>query len=181
MALPDYLKQAQGTPIVWGVPGAVLMGLNVTKDMSLDALANGSARNGVFADLGADFEQAYAVFILADTGTAPVAGTYVEVLFAQSHTSSSFPGKATGTDAAYSSTPSVATNKQQIGGTPFVLNATADANTELIQFAGIFYPAARYVGPVYFNGLGQALRDEATGSNNTSGVILVPILTQQVE
>lgn len=181
MALPDYVKQAQGTPIVWGEAGAVLMGLTVTKNMSLDALANGSGRNGVYADLGADFEQAYAVYILAETGTAPTAGTYIEVFFAQSHTSSAFPGKATGTDAAYSSTPSVATNKQQIGGAPFVLIATADTNTELIQFAGIFYPSARYIAPVYIDGLGQALRDEATASNNTSGIILVPIVTQQVE
>lgn len=181
MALPDFLKQSQGTPIVWGQAGAVLMGLTVTHNMSLDALANGAGRNGVFANLGADFEQAYAVYILAETGTAPTAGNVVEVYFAPSHATTSFPGKATGTDAAYSSTPSVATNKLQIGGNPFVLVATADANTELIQFAGIYYPPSQYVAPVYINGLGQALRDEATASNNTSGIVLVPILTEQTD
>lgn len=181
MALPDFLKQSQGTPIVWGQAGAVLMGLTVTHNMSLDALANAAGRNGVVADLGADFEQAYAVYILAETGTAPTAGNVVEVYLSPSHSSSVFTGKATGTDAAYSATPSVATNKNQIGGMPFILNATADANTELIQYAGVYYPPCRYVAPVYINLLGQALRDEATASNNTSGIILVPILTEQTD
>ena len=181
MTLPDFLKLNQGTAIVWGVPSAVLMGLTVTKDMSIDALASGSGRNGVYADLGADFEQEYAVFILAETGTAPTAGNVVEVFFATSPVTSAFPGKATGTDAVYSSTPSVASNKLQIGGVPFILTATADTNTELIQYAGIFTPPCRYVAPVYINSLGQALRDEATASNNTSGIILVPRLYTQVE
>jgi hypothetical protein len=180
MALPDFVKQSAGTPIVWGVNGASIMGVTVTKDMSLDALANAAGRNGVWADLGADWEQAYAVWVVAETGTAPTAGNVVEVYLASSHSSSVFPGKATGTDAAYSSTPSVATNKLQLG-QPFILVATADANTELIQNCGIWYPAARYVAPVYINSLGQALRDEATASNNTSGIVLVPILTEQTD
>jgi hypothetical protein len=181
MTLPDFLKQSQGTPVVWGQAGAVLMGLTVTHNMSLDALANAAGRNGVFADLGADFEQAYAVYVLAETGTAPTAGNVIEVFLAPSHATSIFPGKATGADAAYSSTPSVATNKLQIGGMPFILVATADANTQLVQFAGIYYPPSRYVAPVYINLLGQALRDEATASDNTSGIILVPLLTEQTD
>jgi hypothetical protein len=180
MALPDFLKSSAGTPIVWGVPGSLVMGLAVTKDMSLDALANGAGRNGVWADLGADWEQAYAVWVVAETGTAPAAGNVVEVYFSLSPVSSVFPGKATGTDAAYSSTPSVATNKQQLG-MPFVLVATADANTEQIQNCGIWYPPARYVAPVYINSLGQALRDEVTASNNTSGIVLVPVLAEQTD
>lgn len=180
MALPDYVKNNQGTPVVWGETGATLMGLAVTKAMGLDALANGSGRNGVYADLGADFEQAYSVWVLAETGTAPTAGNVVEVYLSSSHTTTSFPGKATGTDAAYSSTPSVATNKQQLG-LPFILVTTADANTQLIQNAGIWFPQGRYVAPVLINSLGQALRDQATASNNLSGIILLPIITTQVE
>jgi hypothetical protein len=180
MGLPDFFNQSEGTPIVWGEPGAVLMGRTVTNNMSLDALANGAGMNGVFVDLGADRAASYAVYILAETGTAPAAGAIVEVFFSESHTSSFFPGKATGTNAAYSSTPSVATNKMQLGN-PFILVATADANTELIQDPYIFYPKGRYIAPVYINGLGQALRDEATASNNTSGIILIPIIDKVVE
>ncbi len=180
MALPDFLKQNQGTPIVWGESGATIMGLTVTNLMSTDALANGAGRNGVFADLGANFEQAYTVWVVAETGTAPTAGNVVEVYLAASPTSSVFPGKATGTDAAYSATPSVATNKLQLG-QPFILNATADANTVLIQNAGVWYPPARYVAPVYINLLGQAIRDEATNSNNPSGIILMPLIQAQVD
>jgi hypothetical protein len=180
VTLPDFIKQSQGTPIVWGETGATVMGLSVTHAMGVDALANGAGRNGVFADLGADFEQAYAVWVVVETGTAPTAGNVIEAYLASSHANSVWPGKATGTDAAYSATPSVATNKLQLG-QPFILVATADANTVLIQNSGIWYPPARYVAPVFINGLGQAVRDEATASNNGSGIVLMPIITEIVE
>lgn len=180
MPLPDFLKQSQGTPIVWGETGGTVMGLSVTHAMGVDALANGAGRNGVFADLSADFEQAYAVWVAVETGTAPTAGNSVEAYFASSHANNVWPGKATGTDAAYSATPSVATNKLQLG-LPFILVATADANTVLIQNAGIWYPPARYVAPVFINLLGQAVRDEATAANNGSGIVLMPIITEIVE
>lgn len=181
MTLPDYIKLAQGTPIVWGEAGATIVGFAVTNNMSLDALANGAGRNGVLADLGASWDQEYEVWIVAETGTAPANGAVVEVYLAPSPTNSVFPGKATGTDAAYSATPSVAANKVQIGVQPLILVATADANAVLIQYAGTWRPPSRYVAPVYINSLGVALRDEATNSNNPSGIILVPKILQQVE
>jgi hypothetical protein len=51
----------------------------------------------------------------------------------------------------------------------------------LIQNAGLFIPKARYVAPLYINSLGQALRNEGTASNNTSGIILMPIVDKIVE
>jgi hypothetical protein len=180
MALPDYLKRTSGTPIVWGETGGTLMGLAVTHALGIDALANAAGRNGVFADLGADWEEEYSVWILAETGTAPTAGNQVEVYFSESHTSSVFAGKATGTNAAYSSTPSVASNKLQLG-LPFCLVATADANTQQIQNAGKYRPGARYVAPVFINSLGQAIRDQATASSNLSGIILMPVLWEQTD
>jgi hypothetical protein len=164
MALPDFLKSSAGTPIVWGVPGSLVMGLAVTKDMSLDALANGAGRNGVWADLGADWEQAYAVWVVAETGTAPAAGNVVEVYFSLSPVSSVFPGKATGTDAAYSATPSVATNKQQLR------YAVSFWSLLLTRTLSRFRIAESGTHPLdtsrlcMLTALGQALRDEVTAS-----------------
>ena len=60
MALPDYVQIAQGTAIIWGESGAS----GVTHTLSLDALANGAARMGAAADLGANFEDEYLVYLL---------------------------------------------------------------------------------------------------------------------
>jgi hypothetical protein len=40
-----------GTAIVWGTPSGTIRGQSVTKDLTLDALASGSGRMGVYADL----------------------------------------------------------------------------------------------------------------------------------
>ena len=70
MALPDKIQITQGTAIVWGESGAS----GVTHTMSLDALANSAARMGASADLGANFDDEYLVYLVAETGTAPTAG-----------------------------------------------------------------------------------------------------------
>ena len=51
MALPDYVRVTQGTAIVWGEAGAS----GVTATCSLDALANGAARQTASVDLGPSF------------------------------------------------------------------------------------------------------------------------------
>lgn len=180
MTLPDFLKLAAGAAIVWGEPGATVMGLPVTNAMSVDGLANGAGRNGVFADLGANWSMAYCVWILAETGTAPANGALVEAFFALSHNGSIWPGKATGTDSVYSATPSVAANKMGLG-MPFTLSAQADANTVLLQNGELWTPPARYVAPVYINSLGVGIRDQATNSANGSGIVMVPADYAQVE
>jgi hypothetical protein len=173
MALPDYLKFEPGTAIVWGEAGAT--GPVVTNTLSLDALANGAGRMGAVADLTADYDQDYAVFLWVETGTAPTAGTTVELYLAASHDNSNWPGKVTGADAAYPAT--VSANKLQLGPPVSVLIATADTNTILRQAPMIWTPPARYVAPVVVNVLGQTFRDQATNSNNGSRVILVPMRT----
>ena len=48
MALPDFARIEQGTAIIWGEAGAS----GVTNTLSVDGLANGSARMGAAADQG---------------------------------------------------------------------------------------------------------------------------------
>jgi hypothetical protein len=172
MALPDYLKAEQGTSIIWGESG----GSGVTNTLSLDALANGSGRMSASVDLGSVFEDEYVLEVRVETGTAPTAGTTVEVYLAYSTDNSNWPGKVTGSDAAYPTT--VANNKLQLGLPASILVATNDSNTTLKQNGVIVRPAGRYVVAVVVNLLGQAFRDEATASNNDSRVILTPLRPQ---
>ena len=65
MALPDKVQITQGTAIIWGEAGAS----GVTHTLSLDALANGEARMGTSADLGANYDDEYLVYLIAETGT----------------------------------------------------------------------------------------------------------------
>lgn len=175
MALPDFIDQTQGTAIVWGEAGAS----GVTHTLSLDALANGAARMGAVADLGADFASQYALYILCETGTAPTAGNTIDVYLIFSYDNSTWPAKVTGSDASYTLGTSDANLRQ--AGTPYSLIATNDANTVLVQAPYIITPRGRYVVPIYDNNLGQAVRDEATATDNGSRVILVPIRDKVVD
>ena len=165
--MSTYFLRELGTSIVWGEAS----GSGVTNTLSLDALANGSGRMGAAVDLGANWAEEYILEFRVETGTAPTAGTIAECYLAFSLDNSNWPGKVTGSDAAYPTT--VADNKKQLG-TPYVLIATADGTTILKQKQWIIRPVGRYVAPVVVNSLGQAFRDEATASNNDSRVILTP-------
>lgn len=171
MALPDYLKYAQGTAVIWGESGATTP--SVTNTLSLDALASGSGRMGAAADLGSTWDQEYQVHLWIETGTAPTAGNLVELYLAWSYDNTNWPGKVTGSDAAYPTT--VAANKLQLGLPAVTLKATNDATATLKQQPVVIRAKARYVAPVVINLLGQAVRDQATNSNNTSRVIMVPL------
>lgn len=179
MALPDYFKYALGTPVIWGEAGATGGSLTVTNTLSLDALANAAGRMGASVDLGATWDREYLLYLIVETGTAPTAGLTVECYLAYSHDNTNWPGKVTGSDAAYPTT--VADNKRQLGFPSNILIASADANTVLKQQATVVRARGRYVAPVVVNLLGQALRDEATATNNDSRVVLVPIVSQVVD
>ena len=170
MALPDYLRLTPGTPVVWG-PAS---GSGVTLTLSLDALANGAAYMGAVADLGATLASFYTVQVVAETGTAPTAGNTVEVYLACTHSTSYYPAGVTGSDALYKTGEEQEWLNQLAQGPDAVLVATNDGNAVQVGQPVVWYPKGRYVVPIYYNKLGQALRDEATASNNDSRVILVP-------
>jgi hypothetical protein len=175
MALPDKIKQALGTPVIWGQTGATGISLTVTNSLSLDALANDAGRMGAAVDLGALWDRWHLIQLIIETGTAPTAGNVVELYLAWSHNNTTWPGKVTGSDAAYPAT--VANNKKQLGNPASILVATADGTTVLYQQPEIIRAKARYVTPVVVNLLGQAVRDETTATDNDSRVVLTPIIT----
>ena len=169
MALPDYIQITQGTAIVWGESGAS----GVTATLSLNNLANGSARMGAAVDLGANWEDEYTVILAIETGTAPTAGLTYEAYFGFSHDNTNWPAKITGSDAAYTLGTSDA-NLRQIGVPAVSLMVTNDGNTVLVQAGNIIRPRGRYVAPIVDNNSGQATRNQATASNNLSRLYLIP-------
>lgn len=169
MALPDYVEVTQGTAVIFGESGAS----GVTHALSLDGLANGSARMSAASDLGADFAEEYLVFFRVETGTAPTAGNTVDLYLLSSYDNTNWPAKVTGSDAAYTLGTSDA-NLRQAGPPVVVLIATADGTTVLEQAPVIWRPRGRYVVALVDNNSGQAIRDETTNTDNGSRVILVP-------
>ena len=169
MALPDYIQITQGTAVVWGESGAS----GVTATLSLNNLTNGSARMGAAVDLGANWEDEYTVILAIETGTAPTAGNTFEAYLGFSHDNTNWPAKISGSDAAYTLGTSDA-NLRQIGVPAVSLTVTNDGNTVLIQAGNIIRPRGRYVAPIVDNNSGQAIRNQATASNNLSRLYLIP-------
>lgn len=170
MALPDSFQFSLGTPVIWGEAGAS----GVTNTLTLDALADGSARMGASVDLGANFNQLYVVQLRVETGTAPTAGNRVDLYFACSFDGTTFPGGVTGSDGAW---PSDGNEDEWAVQLELItsLIATNDGTTLQVAPNVLWVPKGRYVAPVVDNNLGQAFRDEATATNNDSRVILYPL------
>lgn len=170
MAVLDYYRVTQGTAIVWGEAGAS----GVTHTLSVDGLANGAARMGAYADLGANWARRYAVYLEVETGTAPTAGTTFDAYLVCSRNGTDWPAKVTGSDGSYTLGTSDA-NLRQAGPPVVSLIATADGNTVLRQGPVIWEPQGQYVAPIGDNNLGQGLRDETTATDNGTRLILVPL------
>ena len=177
MSLPDTFKIVPGTPVIWGEAGAA----GVTHTLSLDALADGTARMGAVADLGASWDMDYSVMLVVETGTAPTAGNRVDLYLPCTHSASYYPGSVSGSDGAWPADSNEDEWALQLGAPACSLMATNDGNVTQVQAPVIWRPAGRYVVPVVDNNLGQAFRDQATASNNTSRVILTPLAVQVVD
>jgi len=169
MALPDYQTIEAGTPVIWGDIGAA----GVTWELTFTALADTKARMGTVADLGAVWQQEYSVQLIIETGTAPAAGECAYLYLGSADAVGRYPGGLTGSDAAYND-GSEAEWLAQLGLPVCILIATADGNTEQRANPVIWTPPARYVVPVVWNELGQAIRDTDPDTANLSRIILVP-------
>jgi hypothetical protein len=171
MALPDYFVQTQGTPIIWRDSG----GAGGTAVITLNNLADGTARMGAAVDLGINWNREYLVTLVVETGTAPTAGNRVDLYFACSHDNSLWPAGVTGSDGAWPADSNEDEWAAQLGWPVVSLLATNDGNTTQVQNPVIWRPSGRYVAPVTDNNLGVAFRNQGTPANNTSRIILVPL------
>lgn len=175
MALPDYVTLGQGTPVIWGEAGATGIGLTVGKTLTFEALAAGSARMGASADLGANWYREYLVILIIESGTAPTAGGAIDLYMACSHDNTNWPAGVSGSDGAWPADGNEDEWAKQLGNPVVSLIATADGNVVQMQNPVIWRPSGRYVVPVVDNNWDQAVRDEATATNNDSRVVLIPL------
>lgn len=169
-ALPDYAKIEPGTAVVWGEAGAA----GVTLTMTVDALASGSARMGAVADLGAQYDPEHAVILAVESGTAPTAGGTIDLYMPSTHSTSYYPGGVTGSDGAWPSDGNEDEWALQLGLPVSLLKATNDGNVVQVQGGVIYTAPARYNVAVLDNNWSQAIRDEATATNNDTRIIMVP-------
>lgn len=155
---------------MWGQPGAT----GVTKDITLDALASGSARMGVYADLGEYWDEEHIVIAKIESGTAPTAGGNIDVFAAYSRDASEWPAGVSGADAAWPADGNEDEWARQLGNPIISVIATNDTNTLQVQNARVFRPRARYMAIVVDNNWDQAIRNETTDTDNDSRVIVIP-------
>lgn len=174
--LATFVKRV-GTPIVWGEASSTTVcgGYTATNTLSLDALADGSARMGAEHDLGTDLPEFLLVMAASETGTAPTAGNRADVYLAWSMDGTNYPAGVSGSDGGWPSDGNEDEWAAQLGSPVVSVVATNDGNTVQIQNAVLAPVKGRYVAPVYDVNLGQALRNETTNSDNASGIVAWPV------
>lgn len=169
--------QKTGTPVVWANSGD-FNGTDFTRThaLNLTSLANGKARQGAKADLGATRAAQYAVRLAIEMGTAPTAGKQIQVYWSSSPSGTAATantGGASGADEAYKDGEEAEWVKQlQLIG---LMTLTNDgAGTVQKQMVGIFTPPERYGMPVILNASGQTLDSDAVQMY----VALIPIVDE---
>jgi len=175
MALPDYFKRELGTAVIWGQSGATGGSLTVTDDLSLNALASGSARMGEYVDLGAAWDEEHVLIPMIESGTAPTAGLSMDVYLAFSHNGTNWPAGVSGSDGSWPSDGNEDEWAKQLGTPARIVVSTNDGNTVQTASAVIVRPRGRYVVPIVDNNWDQAIRNQGTASDNLSRIILAPL------
>lgn len=159
MAAGDFLTRL-GTAITLKNTGG-------TVALTLTSVAAGAGRKSAQVDLGATFSPRFLVTLLTKFGSAPTAGTPVEVYWASTPDGSAYDGGIAAGDDALSDAD---INKQlQLIGV-----LCADNTTNAQQQAWMFFPPSRYGIIVVFNGTGQAL----SGTAGDHLVTLTPLIDQ---
>jgi hypothetical protein len=177
--LPSQILHEEGTPTVWANSGdyvSTASGFTRTHALNLTSIANGSARQGAKADLGATRARLYAVRVGIEFDVAPTAGNVVEFYWSGSFSATAGTGNdggASGSDAAYKAGEEAEWKKQlMLIGT---LTATNDAATTVqYQWIGTFTPNHRYGQVIVVNTSGQAFEGDAV----EMFVALVPVIDE---
>jgi hypothetical protein len=170
MALPDTIKTVPGTAVIWGQASAT----GVTNVLSLNALADGTARMGVYADLGASWDMEYSVMLVVEPTSQPTAGTRVDLYLPCTHSLSYWPNEVTGADAAWPADSNEDEHALQLGPPACSLISCNDDRVQ-VQAPVFWRPTGRYVAPVVDNNLGVAFNTDGTPADNKSRVILIPL------
>lgn len=162
-----------GTPICWADTtdySNTNSGIIRTHQLLLAALADGAARQGAKADLGANRAPSYAVLVGLEMAVAPTAGEVVHILWSSSYSATAGTGNAggvasTGADAPWAPGGGAEADREEfmrhltrIG--TFICTADPDP---LLQYQLVnqeFYAPTRYGFPIIFNQAGEALHSD---------------------
>jgi hypothetical protein len=166
--MSTQLLVKQGTAKVWKAAGGDYA-------ITLAGLADGAGRmgqKGDMADPSGRFAPRWAVTVELNMDAAPLAGSVIEIYWAASRDNATFPGGATGSDAAYKAGEETEWKRQLLLIGCLVLTADADSVIQTGVFE--FWPPARYGCPVVINKSGQALE----GDNDAHRITLVPLVDE---
>lgn len=165
--VPIKFGGTAASEIVWAdATDFSVTGVTRTDQLDLTSLANGAARQGAKADLGATPAPQYALEARFELDVAPVSGAVIEIYLAWSRSATAGslnPGGVSGSDSAYTGTSgdTLADSVDQLDGPyPFILTSDA-APTPQLQHLEPIEPLQRYVTPVVKNEAGQAFEGDA--------------------
>lgn len=155
-----------GTPVVWAdTTDYAGDGGTRTHQIDLTDLADGAARQGAKADLGATRAKQFAVTVCVEMAIDPISKTSVDVYWAASpHATAATmnPGGCSGADAAYAGTAGDSLDDslmqlQYLGS----VSLTSDDDPVLQIQTFTLFPQHRYGMPVIDNNGGQAMHSDA--------------------
>lgn len=147
--MANEVLDKQGTAIVIKASGGDVV-------FTPQNIANNTGRMSAVIDLGATFAKKYAVEVKSKLTSAPDAGLTIEVYWATSKDGSVWPGKVTGSDAAYPSTIDDNVKQLLLLG-PLPCHNTTD---EQIKVLGL-RPIGRFGVIVWVNKTAQTLTNVA--------------------
>lgn len=164
--MANEILTKSGTPVVWadttdyaGDGGAR------THQIDFTSLANGAARQGAKADLGATRAKQYSVKVCVEMAVAPASGAAIDIYWApSSHATAGTlnPGGCSGADAAYTGTAGDSLD-DSLGQLIYLgsLCLTSDADPVLQIQSFTLFPQHRYGMPIVVNNGGQAMHSDA--------------------
>lgn len=166
--MPTEILTKDGTPVVWADTtdyNSAGSGYTRTHQIDLTSLANGSAREGAKADLGATRAKTFSVNVGMEIDAAPTAGLTVDFYWYSSFSGTAGTGNAGGATGADAAWPADGDEDQWTPQLMYMgsLILTNDAATT-VQRACInvaFSPPTRYGGVVVDNNSGQAFEGDA--------------------
>lgn len=165
--MPNEVLVKSGTPIVWADTtdySATGSGYTRTHQLDLTSIANGAARQGDKADLGATRAAAFSVNVGMELNVAPTAGNQIDIYWSSSFSATAGTGNeggASGADGAYKAAEEAEWVKQLtfIGSIVLTNDASTTVQRQCVNPA--FMPPTRYGMPVVYNRSGQALFSDA--------------------
>lgn len=169
-----------GTPICWADTtdySSTNSGITRTHQIDLTSIANGAARQGDKADLGATRADRFAVQVGFEIDIAPTAGTAIEVYWSDSYSGTAGTGNtggASGADAAYKAGEEDEWKKQLILIGTLICTADAATTVQVQCINSEFRPPTRYGMPVVVNKCGQAFEGDAV----EMFIALIPIVDE---